>query len=45
MTLGLAAVLLGALLIYAGIKGRSIVALLGGDSTTPSRKPAPTERG
>jgi hypothetical protein len=44
MTLGLAAVLLGALLIYAGIKGRSLQALLVGDSTKPSRAPAPATR-
>lgn len=46
MTLGLAAVLLGALLIYAGIKGKSVRALLLGDSTQdraapPSAPPTP----
>lgn len=45
MTLGLALVLLGALLIYAGIQGKSIRSLLFGDSTTPSKTPAPAERG
>lgn len=44
MTLGLAILLLGALLMYAGITGRSLRALLGGDSTTPSRKPTGVKR-
>lgn len=45
MTLALAIVLLGLLLIYAGIKGRSLRRLLVGDASTPSKKPEPVQRG
>lgn len=43
MTLGLAALLLGALLIYAGIKGLSVGRLLVGDNRTqaPSQSVGP----
>lgn len=43
MTLGLAALLLGALLIYAGIKGLSVGRLLVGDNQTaaPSQSVGP----
>lgn len=44
MTLALALVLLGLLLIYAGIKGLSVRRLLMGDASTPSKKPAPVAR-
>jgi hypothetical protein len=44
VTLALALVLLGALMIYAGIKGRSITRLLMGDASTPSKKPEPVQR-
>lgn len=36
MTWGLAAILFGALLVYAGITGKSILALLRGDPTKES---------
>lgn len=37
MTLGLACVLVGSLLIYAGVKGLSFTRLLVGDNTTASQ--------
>lgn len=44
MTLPLALVLLGSLLIYAGIKGLSIRQLLVGDNSTASQRPREVER-
>lgn len=44
MTLALALVLIGLLLVYAGIKGKSIRALLMGDASTPSKRPEPVQR-
>lgn len=44
MTLGLALILLGSLLVYAGITGRSVRALLGGDSTQKAKTPAAVSR-
>lgn len=44
MTLALALVLIGALMIYAGIKGKSLKALMLGDNTQESAPPAPVER-
>ena len=44
MTLALALVLFGLLLMYAGIKGLSVRRLLVGDSTTQSETPEPVER-
>lgn len=45
MTLALALVLLGTLLVYAGVKGKSVRSLLVGDSSTPSSRPAAVQRG
>lgn len=48
MTLGLALVLFGALLIYAGVTGRSVKALLVGDANRmvdPRPSAAPTRAG
>lgn len=39
MTLGVILILLGSLIIYAGIKGKSITALLVGDASKPSTPP------
>ena len=44
LTLALGLVLLGLLLIYAGIKGKSVTSLLLGDASTPSKKPASVKR-
>lgn len=44
MTLALALILFGLLLIYGGIKGLSIRKLLVGDARTQSRTPAPVVR-
>ena len=44
MTLALALVLFGLLLIYAGIKGLSVRRLLLGDSSMKSKTPATVER-
>lgn len=44
MTLALALVLFGLMLIYGGIKGLSIRQLLLGNATAPSRTPAPVQR-
>jgi len=43
MTLALALILFGLLLIYGGIKGYSIRQLLLGKAGHPSTKPAPAE--
>lgn len=44
MTLPLALILAGALLMYAGVTGKSVRALLLGDNQTPSKKPAAVTR-
>lgn len=44
MTLSLALIFFGLLLMYGGIKGLSIRKLLLGDATTTSSRPAPVER-
>jgi hypothetical protein len=41
VTLALALILFGLMLIYAGVKGYSIGGLLMGKAGTPSTKPAP----
>jgi len=44
MSLALGLVLLGLLLVYAGVKGKSVSSLLLGDATTPSQKPSSVDR-
>lgn len=45
MTLALGLVLFGLLFVYAGVKGKSVTSLLLGDNQTPSKAPAPVDRG
>lgn len=44
MTLALALILVGALLMYAGVTGQSVRALLVGKSGVPSSRPATVAR-
>lgn len=44
MTLALAVIYLGLLLVYAGVKGLSLRRLLLGDATVPSERPAGVAR-
>lgn len=44
MTLAMAMILVGLLLIYAGIKGRSPLAILAGGKVKPSKRPAAVTR-
>lgn len=44
MTLAVSLVLLGLLLIYAGVRGLSVRSLLLGDARTPSGRPETVER-
>lgn len=45
MTLALGLVLLGVLLVYGGVTGRSVKSLLLGDNSVPSTPPTPIDRG
>jgi hypothetical protein len=45
MTIALGLVLVGVLLVYGGVTGRSIKSLLLGDNSVPSTPPTPIDRG